>query len=408
MLHRFICGDSLGEDVYGSTDPPEVVIRQFGESVMELWDLKKGQVMDCVDSTHLFLSCFDPRKTFYLYEPGSCFNEPHQVGLSIPTMCSASPDNRRYKEFCKNGGVKLYMPTWTLPELQAVGKFVFDRSPERMPLRLEDVPVRFATVGGIFRHLFAEDFDEVKENQRRAIQELDPKKFLLNDIDRGTEGVNHFVAQYRVVTEGDNAFRKASIDFVSEEVRNKVEAEFTTLDLNSKARFLEKNDDSPSFMSSMSRSIYDIYEEVIAYRLCEGVRWQKKNLADLKFSEFKLTLKEMVVGKPPKYAYMEKKSLYKPRKRNYPAVDMMYKTKDDLLYGLQVTRQEDLTRTILTSAVDKWLEDIGMKNKMKKVRIAVIPRSKNADETKAKYDSDASGYPQLEVWKVPKDYGQHF
>ena len=103
-----------------------------------------------------------------------------------------------------------------------------------------------------------------------------------------------------------------------------------------------------------------------------------------------------------------KKFLYKPRKRNYPAVDMMYKTKDDLLYGLQVTRQEDLTRTILTSAVDKWLEDIGMKNKMKKGRIAVIPRSKNADKTKAKYDSDASGYPQLEVWKVPKDYGKHF
>ena len=98
--------------------------------------------------------------------------------------------------------------------------------------------------------------------------------------------------------------------------------------------------------------------------------------------------------------------LYKPLNSNYPAIDMMYKTKDGLVYGLQVTRQEEPTRAIKTSAVDTWLEDIGMKSNMDKVRIAVIPRPDLAEKFKAKYEGDGSGYPQLEQWKVPGDYGQ--
>lgn len=35
------------------------------------------------------------------------------------------------------------MPTRTLPELQAVGKFVADRSPEQMPLTEDDISERF-------------------------------------------------------------------------------------------------------------------------------------------------------------------------------------------------------------------------------------------------------------------------
>ena len=87
---------------------------------------------------------------------------------------------------------------------------------------------------------------------------------------------------------------------------------------------------------------------------------------------------------------------------------MMYRTKGGLVYGLQVSRQQELTRIIKTRAVDKWLKEIGMKNNMDLVRIAVIPRSKNAEESKARYDRDVSGYPKLELWKLPPDYGQQF
>ena len=293
MLHRFISGDSLGKDFYGSTDPPEVVIRQVGQSVMQVWDLKRREVLEYQGSSLGLLGCFDPRKSFYFYEPDESLKEPYRGELSIPTMCSVSPDRRRYKEFLKKGAVKIYMPTWTLPELEAVGKFVCDRSPEQMPLDQSDISERFKTFGGIFRHVFAEDSDNAKEEQERAIQELDPKKFLLNDIDQGRKGVSHFVAQYRVVSEGEKAFRKAHLDFVNEEVQKEVETEFTKLDLNDKVRLLKKSDESPSFLSSMSRSIYDIFEEITAKRLCQGVRWKKKNLTDLRFSKFKLRLVDM-------------------------------------------------------------------------------------------------------------------
>ena len=373
---------------------------------MEVWDLKRGEVLKYQGSSLGLLECFDPRKTFYLYEPGSCFNEPHQVRISIPTMCSASPDNRRYKEFCKNGAVKLYMPTWTLPELQAVRKFVFHRSPEQMPLNENDISKRFEDFGGIFRHVFAPNATVIKVDQRRAIQALDPKEFLMNDLDRGLNGASHLVAQYRVVTEGDDAFQEAYIDFVNDKIPKEVEAEFFKMSLNDKVGLLRQSDESPLFLGSMDRGIYDIYEDVIAGRLIQGVFWEMKKPTDSNFTAFDLKLTELVVGEPPKYAKMKEMVLYKPLNKNFPAVDMMYK-KDGLLYGLQVTTQKGLTKEITTSAVGKWLKAIEFEDSMVKVWIAVIPRPKYAEKFKGKFKGEGSEYPQLEVWRVPPKYDQH-
>ena len=261
---------------------------------MEVWDLKRGEVLKYEGSSLGLLLCFDPRKTFYLYEPGTCFDEPHIEGLEIPTLCSASPDIRRYKEFCKSGAVKLYMRTWTLPELQAVRKFVFDRSPKQMPLSENDISERFEDFGGIFRHVFPPNATAIKVDQRRAIQALDPKEFLMNDLDRGLNGVSHFVAQYRVVTEGDNAFQEAYIDFVNDKIPIEVEAEFLNMSLSDKVGLLRQSDESPLFLSSMGRGIYDIYEAVIAGRLIQGVRWEKKNLTDTNFTAFDLELADLM------------------------------------------------------------------------------------------------------------------
>ncbi len=105
---------------------------------------------------------------------------------------------------------------------------------------------------------------------------------------------------------------------------------------------------------------------------------------------------------------MESEVVYKSFKDNYPAIDMMYKTKEGLIYGLQVTRLLDLTRKIKISAVDQWLDGIGLKDNKEKVRIAVIPKPALAEKFKAEYEGDGNGYPQLEVWKLPFDYSQQF
>ena len=406
MLLRFVRDGSLSPDSFGSTNAPEVVIRQVQQSNMEVWDLKQGRVMVYKGISPLLLSCFDPKKSFYLYEPGDSLKGPQYVGLKIPTMCSVSPDERRYKEFEKNGAVKVYMPTWTLDELQAVRDYIHNRSPDAMPLNNSAIAERFNAVGGIFRHVFAPNFNAVLKKQEEAIKQLDPKKFSLNKLDRQLKEVSHHVAQYRVTTEGDDAFLDANIDIVSEAVRNATVARFRELKLDEKIDTLISNDHRPKYMSAMC-PLY--YEDVVAGQLYEtgGIEWERRNRTDAEFSRFNMSVTAMKEGKPPVFANMVPGVLYRSTKSNFPAVDMMLRTEDGLLYGLQVTRQEQ-NRTIETDAVDNWLKSVEMDNSMEKVRIAVIPKPALADNFKAKYDRNVSGYPLLEVWKLPSDYGQRF
>ena len=237
MLHRYVTGKPLSPDSNGSTAAPEVVIRQVGESVMEVWDIKQEQVLYCVNSnSYGVLSCFDPKKSIYLHEPEGSVHGPH-YGLGIPTVCTSPPEALTFKEFVKNGAVKLYMPTWTLPELQAVRTFIADRSPERMPLTEDDIAERYHAFGGIFRHVFAPNSDFIKEEQKRGIDEL-----FLGDIEQGRQECSDhvYVAQYSVETQGSRSFRDAEIDFVSDGVREAVEARISALDLGNKTRLLQK------------------------------------------------------------------------------------------------------------------------------------------------------------------------
>ena len=64
MFHRFLSGDSLSPDSFGSTAAPEVVIRQVGDSNMEVWDIKEGRVMNYEGISRTLLRCFDPKKSF--------------------------------------------------------------------------------------------------------------------------------------------------------------------------------------------------------------------------------------------------------------------------------------------------------------------------------------------------------
>ena len=54
--------------------------------------------------------------TLLLVEPESSLEEPRMFG--VQTVLTCSPNNKRYKEFCKNSATKFYMPVWKLDELQ--------------------------------------------------------------------------------------------------------------------------------------------------------------------------------------------------------------------------------------------------------------------------------------------------
>jgi hypothetical protein len=105
----------LPPDCYGSTDPPKIVIRQVGTSSMTIFDIANRQAVEVEGCSVGVLKCFDPETSLYLMEPGKSVTEPHFEGLRIPTLTTVSPLLARYKEFCKNGGVKLYIPVFALP-----------------------------------------------------------------------------------------------------------------------------------------------------------------------------------------------------------------------------------------------------------------------------------------------------
>jgi hypothetical protein len=399
MLYRYLSGDSFSPDSFGSTSAPEVVIRQIGDSKMEVWDLKQKSVLLYYGNNEGLISCFDPRKSLYLYEPGGSLNSPHYVGLSIPTVCSVSPDIRRYKEFGKNGGVKLYMPTWTLSELLAVRRFVADRDPEQMKLTESDIEQRFSEFGGIFRHVFSDDVATIRNQQDEAVALLDPRNFLIDNIDRGH--LSHLIAQFNVRTDGPRAFREAHIDLVSAEIQEKIEKRFSLLELQDKISMLKKNDEIPTFMATQARLSY---EDVISCRLVQGVIWKRKK-PRVDFVQFNLKLKKIVQGNPPLFSKMKPGVLYKSLKENFAAVDMMYKTEDGLLVGIQVTRLQESKRTIKANAVDMWLNSIGIRRiNRSHVCIAVIPRPKASSKFKAMYDIPCVGYPEIEIWGVPSNY----
>ena len=247
----------------------------------------------------------------------------------------------------------------------------------------------------------------IETKQKLAIERLDPGKFVYNDIDNQRErGVSPYVAQYIVKTDGRDPFQDPNIDIVSDAVREAIRGVFFKKNVNmeDKILILRENDRHPDYLPSMWQDLYDLAEHVIAQLLQgRGVYWQKKSLSDSNFTGFNLKLNSIEEEKSPKFASMKPMVIYKLVKDDYPAIGMMYKTEEGWLYGLMVVSPQDGSKSIKikTSAVDKWLDNIGFEDDREKVRIAVIPRPPLADEFEAEYEGDETGYPQLELWKVP-------
>ena len=128
--------DALTADSEGRTDPPEVVIRQVGVSHMEIFFIK-ARVVHKVHIASLILDCFDPATTLYFFEPASSKEEPMWESTRMSILATCSPEISRYKEFCKNGADKLYMPLFTEDELLTIGQHM--REQPDFPVELSEL-----------------------------------------------------------------------------------------------------------------------------------------------------------------------------------------------------------------------------------------------------------------------------
>ena len=95
------------------------------------------------------LKFMDPDNSLYLFE--SLIEPVYYLNRAIWTIATSSPNPMRYKEFCKNGAAKFYMPCWTLEELKSLGSYIYED--DEMINTIEDGYKRF---GGIIHYVFPE------------------------------------------------------------------------------------------------------------------------------------------------------------------------------------------------------------------------------------------------------------
>ena len=179
---------------------------------MTIFDIANRQAERVDGCPATLLRCFDPETSLYLMEPGITVAEPFIEDLLIPTLATVSPNPARYKEFCKNGGIVMYMPVVTLAELLAIGKYLLEN--EHVPELLqpeyssEQITKRFHQFGGIFRHvlpLSLDYLDMCRSSQSEAISKCNAHALLVSgnveDVD-----VSHFIMQYDVERDGGSPF----------------------------------------------------------------------------------------------------------------------------------------------------------------------------------------------------------
>lgn len=181
----------------------------------------------------------DPENSLYLFEPvKSLIEAVYFSNRAIQTIATCSPNPMCYKEFCKNGAAKFYMPGWTLEELKSVGSHVY--KDDKMNNTIEDGYKRF---GGIIRYVFPESeallqtvmkAQDTTIDRTKAVDVFAPYANIEKMDDHGTN-ISHFILRYDVLKQPRNKFnfQTFQMKIASEYVKSKLCcSDLTTRDLH--------------------------------------------------------------------------------------------------------------------------------------------------------------------------------
>eukprot|EP01035_Chromulina_nebulosa_P036289 gene36289-48863_t len=122
--------------------------------------------------------------------------------MSILATCSPGPS--RYKEFCKNGATKIYMPLFMEDELLAIGRHMRERPdfPAELSDLYSDDNIRksFIVYGGIIRHVLPDSagkWMDLKREKTAAFRGIDWRKYFANSNIESPH-ISPFVVKYAV------------------------------------------------------------------------------------------------------------------------------------------------------------------------------------------------------------------
>ena len=390
---------SLPIDYYGSTNPPEIVVRQICGEAIRVYDISNETVYELLDTNEIFTSLKkDYQKSLYLMEPGTKVKiGPHLN--DVPTLITVSPDTR-YGAFQKNGGVYFYMPCYTEQELLTIGNYLRGNKdvnppiPSRLPEGMdeeyteESLKNRFKQFGGIIRHvlpLSTQNLDDTKAKQKQAIREVIKNNQAVHILSSSTiedKKLSHFIAQYQVPikTEGNKIrFRKPTLEITSQDIRDQLVAELGKFSIQDKIDTLISNDNTNSFQGLTFKLFEKLFTQMIISE--NGITCQQQELKLFKSGEMPTTEKEifekkykaspeswkpytlklptLVEGPSPPYSDMECDTLYYPTIENHSFCEFFYKDRENgTLVVFQLTRQISGPKYITQSAFTQFLKSI--------------------------------------------------
>ena len=365
------------------------IVRQDGDEVT-LINLQQGKAFTHSDKGgHYILNFLKPEEAFYIVEPGSSHNEPYRGRHTIKTCITASPDERRFKEFHKNGAVKLYMPVWKLEELHIVGKDVVANTKCERTKRMlteQQIEERFRRFGGIIRYVISASDDYIKDmrsNQTSAISRTKPADIYVDGdnitkMDQMKSNVSHFVLQYHVYMDVPNLFREFRTCYASAYVQEQIRRKMTIGDIRHSLATLRS-------MFKGTRIVPILFEDVVFGLLTEPeaqqCKWKVCKL-DAK-EEFKVKFdrgEEVAKHEETKVLrVMQPGVLYRPVNPQFEACDMLWKDETtNEVCGIQVTFAE--TRTKTEKTYKSLFKTLGLDPKSDKLKVYFVPAPRYVEE----------------------------
>ena len=290
-----------------------------------------------------YVKTFKPMKNVtYLFDCGTRGQDALiKPALSHKTIISTSPDETHYKSFLKlsydhggAGAVMLYMPPWSLEELQHLSKYRF---------QVGDLHEKYRIVGGIPRYVFSKRIDVQKRAIDKAIMNSD-----LDDIvkiarmlpDHMPSKTSHSLLQLKLKN-NDRTYEATDIMFASEYVLEKFCATYRESCVNHMRAILVRDREHNVFEGQIFekfahvevasgkvftvRSLDNNVESNLDLSPTPEIVWFK-NVKDL--AEHKITS----AGTYPKNVYL------RPKQQNFKSLDsIMLIGGTDRAIGFQMT-----------------------------------------------------------------------
>ena len=353
---------------------PRVILRQCGSVVQYYFcDYDVVYFSDFVPSI-FFL--FKPECTLYLYEPRGLLQEP--VGSRFKTIATCSPNRRHYKEFCKNGAIKFYMPCWTLNEIKAVGAHVAsNRADMKDFYSPEEIEKRFEQFGGIIRYVLPPNqkaLNAAKREQQARLHSTKRFHFAVGqDIEKTDdmkENISHHILQYNVKYHGpEGSFTSFSLvsssKFVTEYMKNQV---LSVNELDEAVRRLQLMLIGAEYNENLFEAVVSscISQGKLNCEVYENESWVKHDFGKMVLEH--LPKEEEDVSK------MKPGCLYSPADPKFPLVDFIY-VKEDIkkngreVFSIQVTKANRHSKPLTTHR--SCLKRLGLDEKKDTLHIYV-------------------------------------